>query len=235
MTALLICASGSSFATYNDYIDWLTNNAPSAQVVTAGLTSGIKNVGEHALTAGEALTPYTQQLGETWSTLPRETQQVILGGAALAAAAYHSPTLYHYLWNNVESEKQRVLAQAQQSNAIFPVNLERIPPSHGGFYNQVLAYFNFGPAIRAPLKDIRSHLLFFKYVKIAVEDQIYAAKYDIKQKILTSRLSRAGIFLQKFWTTDNDLQLLNKLTDQHKLLTKIIAQLEKEISYQLSY
>jgi hypothetical protein len=231
---LLVITSEKSFTAYNDYVDWLTTNAPSSTDITTDLSCGIKNVGECALTAGASLTPYAQQLANTWSNLPRESQQVILGGAVLAAAAYHSPKLYHYLLGTVESEKQRIIARATQGNSIFPgISLNRVP--QGNLYNQVLSYFKFHQQQQAPLSNLRSDLFFFKYVKTALEDEIYAIKYNIQQKVLNKNLSKTGIFFQKFWTTDNDLKELNELTSQHSLLTKIIAQLEKEISNQLSY
>lgn len=239
VAALLICASGESLATYNDYIDWLTTNAPSAQAVTTGLTSGIKNVGECALTAGESLSSckqYTaEELTKAWSSFPRETQQVILGGAVLATAAYNTPKLYRYLTNSLTSRRDDILDQAKGISFIHDAAplaiLQSLFPGQNNLYTTVLARFNFNP--NQPQKE-RGELLFFKYLKALIEDRIYAIKENIQHQLSLGTMAKST-FMQRWITgrSDNPYQQLHQLISFNKELADIVTQLEKEINTEL--
>lgn len=238
MTILLIISSGEIFASYNDYIDWLTTNAPSTQDITTGLSCGIKNVGECALTAGESLAPQVQysaeQLTKAWSSLPRETQQIILGGAVLATAAYNTPSLYRYLAHSFKSRRDDILDQAKGITIIHDApltTLQSIFPGQNNLYTTVLSRFNFNPNAQ---QTKRGELLFFKYLKALIEDRIYTIKESIQQQIGLGTLPQST-FLQRWITgrSDNPYQQLHQFISFNKELASIIAQLEKEINAEL--
>lgn len=233
---LIIVTSANSFASGYFDSNQLANYAPSAQTVSTALSTGVNTVGECALSAGESLTPYAQHLASTWSSLPRETQQVILGGAVLATAAYNTPTIYHYLRGTLKSKKDRILSLANNIQLIREYPLSRIqnnffPRNPGNLYSAILNIFHKADLANSP----RGDLLFFKYLKAFTEEEILKTKTLIHHQLAGNSLP-ASSFMQR-WVigrSEDPYQELSQLISFNKDLTAIIAQLEKEINAELN-
>ena len=222
------------------YLDWLANRTLGD--IASGASGSVQNIGACALTGVEALAsqgqPIAQGLSETWSSLPRETQQVVLGGAILAAAAYNAPTLYHYLAETLEGKKNRILNLAKSGQFIAEYPLSKIqtsffPPHNlGNLYAVILNSFHKIGLVSSP----RGDLLFFKYLKAFTEDEIYDQEQRIQNQLAAGELP-ASSFMQR-WVigrSEEDYIQLKQLISFNKDLTDIIAQLEKQIAAELKY
>lgn len=237
---LIIVTSANSFASGYFDSNQLANYAPSAQTVSTALSTGVNTVGECALTVGESLVSCkqytTDELAKAWSSLPRETQQVVLGSAVLASAAYNTPKLYRYLANSLKSRKDDILSQAKGITLIHDAPLETVQllvsPGQRNLYITVLSLFNYHP--NAP-QTKRGELLFFKYLKALIEDWTYAIKEGIQQEISLGAIPKST-FMQRWITgrSDHSYQQLGQFISFNKELADIIAQLEKEINAELN-
>lgn len=169
------------------------------------------------------------RITNAWASLPKGTQQAIFGGAVLITAAYTIPKLYSYLTSS--DVMDAILVLAQNTNLIddtspFPLRILKQKFNRPNVYEAVLTVFRFPKNSVLNFNKNRADLLFFKFLKAFIDNEIYGTKEVIK-------LTKPSNTFVERWITGPSEPIyndLNQLILFNNELTNIIARLEKEVN-----